>query len=191
MLDRKTDQWIPRQRSRTLQSASPEHQRRDLRSRTSSFDSDPSGKKVPTRSCVSISWKLEKSERKDVTLEVAESADSLKRLPEPRREQLRQRESANGCLRWPVMALTRNAIKEEQDECLAAGRDGCVTKPLTMSELQALVAETRIAVKPQHRAVFYCRLSLRENTLLRVRTHFRGAKGDTYAPFIAEYNSCR
>ncbi|QDV86193.1 response regulator [Planctomycetes bacterium TBK1r] len=55
---------------------------------------------------------------------------------------LRQREAAKGWPRWPVMALTGNAMLEEQDACLAAGMDGCMTKPITMSELQGLVAKT-------------------------------------------------
>lgn len=59
-------------------------------------------------------------------------------------QQLRQREADNGWPRWPVMALTGNAMQEEQDACLAAGMDGCMTKPLTMSVLQDLVAETPI-----------------------------------------------
>lgn len=56
--------------------------------------------------------------------------------------QLREREAKNGWPRWPVIALTGNAMQKEQDECLAAGMDACMTKPLKMSELQALVAET-------------------------------------------------
>ena len=56
--------------------------------------------------------------------------------------QLREREAENGWPRWPVMALTGNAMQEEQDECMAAGMDGCMTKPLAMREIQTLVFET-------------------------------------------------
>ncbi|WP_153558690.1 transporter substrate-binding protein [Roseimaritima sediminicola] len=56
--------------------------------------------------------------------------------------QLRQWEAEKGWSRLPVVALTGNAMQEEQDECLAAGMDGCLTKPLVMSDLQSLVAKT-------------------------------------------------
>jgi CheY-like chemotaxis protein len=58
--------------------------------------------------------------------------------------QLRERETKHGWLRMPVLALTGNVMQEEKEACLAAGMDGCLTKPLTMSEVQAFVAETPI-----------------------------------------------
>lgn len=56
--------------------------------------------------------------------------------------QIRQREQDNGWARWPIMALSGNAMQEEQDECLAAGMDGCLTKPMKVNEVLALAATT-------------------------------------------------
>jgi CheY-like chemotaxis protein len=56
--------------------------------------------------------------------------------------QLRERETEHGWLRMPLLALTGNAMPEEKEACLAAGMDACLTKPLTMSEVQAFVAPT-------------------------------------------------
>jgi len=42
--------------------------------------------------------------------------------------------------RTPVVALTANALKGEQDRCLTAGMDGYLTKPLTLDRLRAAVA---------------------------------------------------
>ena len=55
---------------------------------------------------------------------------------------LRQLEKERGWPHWPVMALSGNAMEEEHQECLSAGMDGCLTKPMNMKEVQALVAET-------------------------------------------------
>nr|WP_286178202.1 transporter substrate-binding protein [Rhodopirellula sp. JC639] len=56
--------------------------------------------------------------------------------------QIRKREQDNDWPRWPIMALSGNAMKEEQDACLDAGMDGCLTKPMNMNEVLALVAAT-------------------------------------------------
>ena len=56
--------------------------------------------------------------------------------------QIRLREQRNGWPRWPIMALSGNAMKKEQDACLNAGMDGCLTKPMNMREVLALVANT-------------------------------------------------
>jgi signal transduction histidine kinase/DNA-binding NarL/FixJ family response regulator len=42
--------------------------------------------------------------------------------------------------RTPVVALTANALKGEQDRCLTAGMDGYLTKPLTLDRLRQAVA---------------------------------------------------
>lgn len=55
--------------------------------------------------------------------------------------QLRQREAERGWPRWPVIALSGNAQEDEQQECLAAGMDNCLTKPLNMKEVQLLVTQ--------------------------------------------------
>ncbi|QDT31399.1 transporter substrate-binding protein [Thalassoglobus polymorphus] len=54
--------------------------------------------------------------------------------------QIRQREQENDWPRWPIMALSGNAMKEEQDACIEAGMDGCLTKPMNMNEVLSLVA---------------------------------------------------
>ena len=36
-----------------------------------------------------------------------------------------------------ILAMTANAMKEDRDECIAAGMDGYVTKPIRVEELQA------------------------------------------------------
>jgi len=54
--------------------------------------------------------------------------------------QIRIREQTNNWPRWPIMALSGNAMKEEQDACIAAGMDGCLTKPMNMNEVLTLAA---------------------------------------------------
>jgi hypothetical protein len=72
----------------------------------------------------------------DVQMPVLDGLETTRRL--------RKREAENGWTRWPVMALTGNAMQEEQDACLAAGMDACMTKPMRMSEINAIVAETPV-----------------------------------------------
>jgi len=55
---------------------------------------------------------------------------------------IRQREADNGWPRWPIVALSGNAMQDEMDACLAAGMDRCMTKPMNMKEALRLVAET-------------------------------------------------
>jgi len=55
--------------------------------------------------------------------------------------QIRQREAKNGWLPWPIIALTGNAMEKELQECVAAGMDRCLVKPMKMSEIHAIVAE--------------------------------------------------
>ncbi len=70
----------------------------------------------------------------DVRMPVLDGLEATRRI--------RQRELDCGWPRWPVIALTGNARPEEQEECLSAGMDGCMTKPLNMKEALALLAET-------------------------------------------------
>ena len=57
---------------------------------------------------------------------------------------IRSREKNKGWPRWPVIALTGNAMEQEQADCLAAGMDRCFTKPLSKHEALTLVAETPV-----------------------------------------------
>jgi CheY-like chemotaxis protein/anti-sigma regulatory factor (Ser/Thr protein kinase) len=41
--------------------------------------------------------------------------------------------------RTPIIALTANAVAVEEARCLAAGMDGCVTKPASLAALQAAI----------------------------------------------------
>ncbi len=70
----------------------------------------------------------------DVQMPVLDGLETTRRI--------RDLEKVNGWPRWPVIALTGNAMEEEQEECLAAGMDHCMTKPLNMKAALALVAET-------------------------------------------------
>ena len=56
------------------------------------------------------------------------------------------------CAQWPpeqrpkIVAMTANAMKEDRDECLAAGMDDYITKPVRIDELQ--IALERCATVP-------------------------------------------
>jgi signal transduction histidine kinase len=52
--------------------------------------------------------------------------------------QIRQREHARGP-RTPILALTANAMKVHEEECLAAGMDGYLSKPFTAVQLCAAI----------------------------------------------------
>jgi CheY-like chemotaxis protein len=39
----------------------------------------------------------------------------------------------------PIFALTAHAIKGFQEQCLAAGMNGCISKPLQVEELTSLL----------------------------------------------------
>jgi signal transduction histidine kinase/DNA-binding response OmpR family regulator len=53
---------------------------------------------------------------------------------------IRQRETQQGLMRMPIIALTANAMTEAVNECMAAGMDGYVCKPIN-SELLATEIE--------------------------------------------------
>lgn len=52
---------------------------------------------------------------------------------------LRAREEALGLRRLPVLALTANAMQDSRDECLAAGMDDFVAKPIILDELRPIL----------------------------------------------------
>ncbi len=72
----------------------------------------------------------------DVQMPVLDGLETTRRI--------REREQNHDWPRWPVVALTGNAMQEELDACLKAGMDHCMTKPINMHETLALIAETPI-----------------------------------------------
>ncbi|MBS0498748.1 MAG: CHASE domain-containing protein [Proteobacteria bacterium] len=59
-----------------------------------------------------------------------------------------RREEAEGARR-PIIALTANALKGEEDRCLAAGMDAFLSKPVPLDVLQATLEEWLPPVAPQ------------------------------------------
>ena len=53
---------------------------------------------------------------------------------------IRQRESATGRARTPIIALTANVMTHQVEEYLQAGMDGFVAKPIQLAELVAALA---------------------------------------------------
>jgi CheY-like chemotaxis protein len=51
--------------------------------------------------------------------------------------EIRRREAASGRARTPIVALTANAMQHQVGECLRAGMDGHVAKPINAHELYA------------------------------------------------------
>ena len=51
--------------------------------------------------------------------------------------QLRKREAELGCARTPVVAVTANAMRGEEERCLAVGMDAYLAKPVAIERLRA------------------------------------------------------
>jgi CheY-like chemotaxis protein len=51
--------------------------------------------------------------------------------------EIRRAESTGG--RVPIVAFTANAVKGEAEGCLAAGMDDCLTKPVRLPDLKAML----------------------------------------------------
>jgi PAS domain S-box-containing protein len=49
------------------------------------------------------------------------------------------RHAENGGRRVPIVAFTANAVKGEAEHCLAAGMDDCLTKPVQLPDLKAIL----------------------------------------------------
>jgi signal transduction histidine kinase/DNA-binding NarL/FixJ family response regulator len=50
---------------------------------------------------------------------------------------LRAAEADRGNIRTPIVAITANAMKGEEEHCLASGMDACLVKPVTIERLRA------------------------------------------------------
>lgn len=50
---------------------------------------------------------------------------------------IREREKTLGLSRKPIIAMTANAMREDQERCFAAGMDGYVSKPVNLASLRA------------------------------------------------------
>src|SRR6187397_1699392 len=51
--------------------------------------------------------------------------------------QIRASEASNSAARTPIVAVTANAMKGEDERCLAAGMDAYLAKPVNMDQLRA------------------------------------------------------
>lgn len=55
--------------------------------------------------------------------------------------QIRTLEQQRGCRRVPILALTAHARSEDLENCLKAGMDDCISKPITIDNLFAQIGK--------------------------------------------------
>ncbi len=51
-------------------------------------------------------------------------------------------------LRLPIWALTASALDQERNQCMDAGMDGFLTKPIALSDLRKLVSDLEDSPPP-------------------------------------------
>jgi CheY-like chemotaxis protein len=56
---------------------------------------------------------------------------------------IRITEEHEGRQRVPIYALTANVLNSDREECLAAGMDGFLAKPIPLTALQKLINDIR------------------------------------------------
>ena len=61
---------------------------------------------------------------------------------------IRERETSTGKHQW-IIALTAQAMKGDREECLAAGMDDYITKPIKREELQTGLERAKISLSPK------------------------------------------
>ena len=61
---------------------------------------------------------------------------------------IREAESARGLRRTPILALTAHASQVQHDQCLAAGMDAVITKPVNLRGLLAQIAAVVTTTQP-------------------------------------------
>jgi len=62
---------------------------------------------------------------------------------------IRQKEAESG-LHIPIIAMTAHAMKGDREQCLAAGMDGYIAKPIRAKELYAVVEGTAARIRDAH-----------------------------------------
>ena len=65
---------------------------------------------------------------------------------------IRNHEAASGTARMPILALTADAMSSTEKECLEAGMDGFLTKPIDVEKLSAALEQWLPAALPLRRA---------------------------------------
>ena len=61
---------------------------------------------------------------------------------------IREKEKASGA-HFPIIALTAHAMRGDKEQCLAAGMDGYVSKPINMEELFSVIENVLSPITPK------------------------------------------